>query len=54
MTSALVSATRSHRKKPDPNVNAFFVFFGQFVDHDLSNSLAKNVQRYRRNFRKRQ
>ncbi len=31
------------RKQPDPVANTLFVFFGQFVDHDLTNSIVRQV-----------
>ena len=27
----------------DPNVNAHFVFFGQFLAHDFSNTLVRSI-----------
>ncbi len=36
------SLTRG-RKQEDPLASAFFVFFGQFVDHDLTNSIVRQV-----------
>ncbi|XP_059081163.1 uncharacterized protein LOC131878995 isoform X1 [Tigriopus californicus] len=37
------SSRNRGRNLPDPNVNTFFVFFGQFLAHDFSNTLVRSI-----------
>ena len=36
---------RAEKQRPDGVVNQLFVFYGQFLDHDVSNSFPNGVNR---------
>lgn len=44
VTRVVRRSSRNRGKNlPDPNVNTFFVFFGQFLAHDFSNTLVRSI-----------